>query len=162
MPFLGTPTDYERQIVFAVRKGYRPNAERADRRWATVPRQDRQVAVSEKGRDLILSVTTPLPGLPEVKLFADTWQGHIIGNHPYMAGKEKLVETTIMNPTVIMVGTSNPDYRIFVNQQQTTPSGTPLIVIVDPIEEVICTALYNRSYRIILPEQVVWSPPAKT
>jgi hypothetical protein len=110
------------------------------------------------GRKALLVIPTPLPGLPQVTLYQDTWLDHIVKNHPYMAGKEKLVEVAAMNPTVIMVGTSNPSYRVFVNQQATTSSGTPLIVIIDPAKEVICTALYNRSYRTIQTEQVIWSP----
>ena len=115
-----------------------------------------------KARRALRKIPTPVPGLPFVTLYQDTWADHIIKQHVYMAGKETLVETTVTNPTVVVPGTSNPDYVVFVNHQETSSQGSPLTVIIDPRDQVICTALYNKTFRVISPDQeVVWLPPDK-
>jgi hypothetical protein len=107
-------------------------------------------------RKSIFTVCSPLPASDAVRLYEDTWFYHIIANHVDLAGKELLVAQTVINPTFITIGTSNPDYVIFVNHRQVTPGGTPLIAVVDPQNQVVCTAMYNRSYRIVPPERRIW------
>lgn len=109
-------------------------------------------------RKPLFSVATPFPAAPSVTLFEDTWTEHIVRNHLEMAGKEAEVQAVVTAPTVILVGTANPSYVAYVNDMVTSSRGTPLAVIVDPQEQVICTAYYHRSFRVISPEQVLWSP----
>jgi hypothetical protein len=75
-----------------------------------------------------------------------------------MAGKEHLVQAAVTDPTVVIRGTSNPDYIIFVNQGETSPQGSPLTVIANPELQIIVTSLYHRSFKVITPESIIWPP----
>lgn len=104
----------------------------------------------------IFTVKTPVPGLPEVSLRQDTWDRHIVPNHPYMAGRQELVRVTVMAPTVVVQGTSNPEYLVFVNHEETSSGGSPLTVMINPEIQIIVTSLYHRSFRVYAPESVIW------
>lgn len=110
------------------------------------------------GRIPLFVTQTPFPGLSNVTLFADTWHDHIVKGHPDMHGKVDLVRTTVSSPDVVAIGTANPDYRVFVNRAGTTSGSSPLVVIVDPEQQLICTAYYNRTFKVIQSDQVVWLP----
>jgi hypothetical protein len=109
-------------------------------------------------RKPLFNVATPFPGSPRVTLFQDTWTEHILPGHLEMTGKEADVQAVVTSPTLILAGSTNPNYVAYVNDMVTSSRGTPLAVIVDPQEQVICTAYYNRSFKVISPEQVLWSP----
>jgi hypothetical protein len=112
----------------------------------------------------LFTVQTPFPGagpypaVPQATLLRETWENHIVGHHAYMADRLALVQATASAPTVIVPGTSNPDYLIFVNEGETTSEGHPLTVIINPSVQIIVTAMYNRSYREIAPGIVLWRP----
>jgi hypothetical protein len=109
-------------------------------------------------RKPLFTAVTPLAGLSEVTLFEDTWYDHIVRKHIYMAGKESLVRPSVLRPTVIVPGTSNLAYVVFVNLAERSPAGSPLTVVVDPLQRVICTALYNRTFKTITTEGALWLP----
>lgn len=111
-----------------------------------------------KDRKPLFVVPTPLPGLPRVTLFADTWLDHIVQQHPYMQGKKTVVQATVSTPSVIMPGTSNPNYVVFVNQSVTSSAGNPLTVMINPKDQIIVTALFNRTFKIIVQEKALWLP----
>ena len=108
-------------------------------------------------RNPIFTTTTPWPKVPQVTLFRDTWDEHIIKQHVHMAGQELQVRAVASNPTLIVPGTSNPDYVIYVSDSVTTTSGTPLAVIINPQEKLIVSAYYNRSLRVVVAGQSLWS-----
>jgi hypothetical protein len=110
------------------------------------------------GRKPLFVIATPLEGLSNVTLYEDTWTDHIVKGHPVMADKQELVRMTTAAPTVITLGTSNQGYMVFVNQAETSSSGSPLTVVIDPRDQIICTAYYNRSFRTIVQERVLWLP----
>jgi hypothetical protein len=101
---------------------------------------------------------TPFPRVPAATLFEDTWLEHIVRGHVYMQGREAEVRAVVASPTAVVSGTSNPDYVVFLNQSVTTSGGTPLAVIVDPQEQIICTAYYNRSLKVVAADRVLWLP----
>jgi hypothetical protein len=109
-------------------------------------------------RKPLFSVNTPFPAAPSVTLYEDTWTKHIVPGHLELAGKEADIQTVVTSPSVVVAGSTNPNYVAYVSDTVTSSGGTPLAVIVDPQEQVICTAYYNRSFKVISPEQVLWSP----
>jgi hypothetical protein len=109
-------------------------------------------------RKPIFVARTPWDKVPEVTLFADTWHEHIVKSHVQMAGKEPEVQTVASNPTFILQGTSNLGHVIYINETVTSQSGTPLAVIINPEQKIIVSAYYNRSLKVITPDQVIWSP----
>jgi hypothetical protein len=121
-------------------------------------RWEGSVALVADGRKPLFVIATPLEGLSNVTLYEDTWTDHIVKGHPVMADKQELVRMTTAAPTVITLGTSNQGYMVFVNQAETSSSGSPLTVVIDPRDQIICTAYYNRSFRTIVQERVLWLP----
>lgn len=124
-------------------------------------RPAREQGLSSTALTAIFTATTPFPGLPEVSLTRVTWDDHVLKQHPYMVGKEQLVQATVSAPSVIVRGTSNPDYIIFINQAETSSEGNPLTVIASPHLQIIVTSLYHRSFKVIAPELVIWPPQQK-
>jgi hypothetical protein len=109
-------------------------------------------------RKPLFTVPTPWDRVPKVTLFEDTWRDHIEKRHVFLAGKETVIQSIVSMPTHILPGTTNPDYVIYVNDTITTPGGTPLAVIVNPEEQIICTAYPSRSLKVIPMEQAIWLP----
>jgi hypothetical protein len=92
-----------------------------------------------------------------ITLYEPTWQDHIIKRHVELIGKELDVQAVVANVNFVLPGTSiDPNYVVFINPKITTPSGVPLGVVVDQTEREIITAYYNRSFRIITPDQAIW------
>lgn len=103
----------------------------------------------------IFTVKTPI--LPDpVSLLKSTWEEHIIRRHPEMAGKESHVMAATSTPTFIVPGTTNPDYLIFVDHENLSQKGNPLIAVINPEINIVVTSLYHRSYRIISAGSVLW------
>ena len=97
-----------------------------------------------------------------VTLFEQTWTEHIITRHVDMEGKELEVLAVVANVTTVCAGTSeDPNYVVFLNDAVTSPSGTPLVAIVDTEAGEVVTAYYNRSFKVIKSDQVLWLPQRK-
>jgi hypothetical protein len=117
------------------------------------------VIVATQRRQPFLVITTPLPGLPTVTLYRDTWFNKITRYHPEMVGKEEAVRLVVASPTAVCRGSSNPEYRVFLNNSVRSSGGSsPLTVYVDPLRRVIVSAYYNRSFARIMGDQVIWQP----
>jgi hypothetical protein len=111
------------------------------------------------GRKPLFVAPTPFPGAPSVTLFRDTWIEHITKQHVELTGQEAAVEAVVTSPTVVLAGHADTPHVVFINQAVTSQSGTPLAVIVHPEEKIICTAYYNRSFRIIPADATLWLRP---
>jgi len=106
-----------------------------------------------------LVIPTPLPGLPEAVLFYDTWFDKITRYHPELLGMESAIRLVISTPNSVCTGTSNPAYRVFLNDLVRSPGGSaPLTVYVDPVPRVIVSAYYNRSFANRTASTVIWQP----
>jgi len=74
-------------------------------------------------------IPTPLPGLAAVTLYRDTWFDKITKNHLEMLGKEDASATVVSSPTAVCGASTNPSYRVFVNDLIRSPGGrSPLTV----------------------------------
>lgn len=110
------------------------------------------------GRQQLFVAATPVPSLPRVVLFSDTWNNHILMGHPEMAGKEGEVHTILTQPTLVCSSASDATRAIFMNSAITSARGSPLTVVVDHNAAVVCTAYYNRNH---VPGVILWAPPEK-
>lgn len=70
-----------------------------------------------------------------------------------------MVLSVVAGPTHVLASTISPDRIIMLNQSVVSARAAPLCVIVDRATGVICTAYYNRTLRVILPGQILWSQP---
>jgi hypothetical protein len=95
-------------------------------------------------------------------LYEDTWYDHIVARHPEMDSMDGAVFSVLTAPTLVTRGTAGQrGYHnyVFTNDTIRSLSGkAPLVVIVDPVDAVVCTALCHAGRRITSGE-VVWSPP---
>jgi hypothetical protein len=117
------------------------------------------MSLATRQRQPFLVIATPLPELPTVTLYRDTWFDKITKNHVEMAGREDAVRVVVASPTAICRGSANPRYLVFLNSSIRSPSGSaPLTVYVDPLHRIVVSAYYNRSFARITPDQVIWQP----
>ncbi len=108
-------------------------------------------------RQALFTVATPFPGLPSVTLFSDTWHHHILPNRPYLIGREDWIWATVSSPSAVCAGTTNPGYLAFVNQTITSPGrGSPLVVFVDPLDQVVATAGFRIDFRDLGTHRILW------
>jgi hypothetical protein len=72
-------------------------------------------------------------------------------------GSKTSVRAVVSSPTAICQGTANPRYLVFLDSAIRSPGGSaPLTVYVDPLNRVVVSAYYNRSFARNTPGQVVW------
>src|SRR6266446_4078389 len=116
--------------------------------------------MGKKVRPPLFTVATPYPKASPVTLYSETWCDHIIVRHPEMSGQEAAVLQVASNPTIVFPG-NMPNTAMFVNQEVTTPRGTPLVVIVDEQDKFIRSAYYNRAVRFYSVSQALWLSPKK-
>lgn len=107
----------------------------------------------------LFAVSTPFPRAPRVTLYNTTWYDHILKRHVELVDKQDDVQAVVANVNAVMPGNLNPDNVVFLNHLVTSASGTPLGVVVDLARGEVCTAYYNRSFRIIDPGQALWLQP---
>jgi hypothetical protein len=87
---------------------------------------------------------TPLPALPQVTLYQDTWNDHIIGHHPEMRGREGSVHGALSQPSCVYESSSDPNRAIFISDGIKSQRGSPLAVYVDRSSATVCSAYYSR------------------
>jgi hypothetical protein len=108
-------------------------------------------------------IPTPLPGLAEVTLYRDTWFDKITKNHLEMLGKEDAVRLVVSSPTAVCIASSNPSYRVFINDSVRSPGGRSLLTVyVDPVSAVMVSAYYNRSFPRLSSDRIIWQPSTST
>jgi len=104
-----------------------------------------------------LTFPTPVPGLPDVTLYRDQWEDHIISRHVEMSGQEQIVGGVVSTPTIVINSPDSSGYYLFVNEDVRSQSGrTPLVVCVDPAERFLVTAYYDSAYKTAVIGTVVW------
>lgn len=100
---------------------------------------------------------TPVPGLPSVTLYRDQWDNHITAKHVEMVGQENRVGLVISTPTIVINSPDTSGYYIFVNEDVRSPHGTtPMAVCVDPADQFVVTAYYERAFRVSVSGTVIW------
>lgn len=93
----------------------------------------------------------------EVTLYRDTWFDKITKNHLEMLGKEDAVRLVVSSPTAVCVASSNPSYRVFINDSVRSPGGRSLLTVyVDPVPAVVVSAYYNRSFPRLSSDRIIW------
>ena len=107
-------------------------------------------------------ITTPLAGLAAVTLYYDTWFDKITKNHPEILGKEDAVRLVVSSPTAVCSASANPGYRVFINDAIRSPGRSLLTVYVDPVDAVVVSAYYNRSFPRLSSDRIVWQPSTST
>ena len=108
-------------------------------------------------------IPTPLPGLASVILYHDTWFDKITKNHVEILGKEDDVRLVVSSPTAVCIASSNPGYRVFINDLVRSPGGRSLLTVyVDPVPGVVVSAYYNRSFSRLSPDRIIWQPLTST
>jgi hypothetical protein len=92
-------------------------------------------------------------------LYEDTWYDHIVTHHPEMDRMDDAVFSVLTAPTLVTQGAAGQlGYHnyVFTNHRIRSLSGrAPLVVIVDPVDAVVCTALYHAGRRIMSGEVMV-------
>lgn len=76
----------------------------------------------------------------------------------------EIVISTLESPTVILQGTTEPGYVIYLNQEFTSPRNSPLAVVVDPSANplpAVATFGFRKDFKDISQKIVVWSRPGK-
>ena len=110
-------------------------------------------------RQVLLTIATPFPGLPLVTLFSDTWRDHILPNRPYLTGREDWISATLSSPSAVCAGSTNPSYLAFVNRTIVSArSGSPLVVFVDPLDQVVVSAGYRIDFHDLSQHRILWVP----
>ena len=110
-------------------------------------------------RAILFTVATPYPALPNVTLFADTWQNHIVPQRPYLLGHADWLSGTLAAPSAVCAGTTNPGYLAFVSGAIVSSGRrSPFVVFVDPIDRIVVTAGYRIDYRDLGAHTVLWVP----
>jgi hypothetical protein len=80
-----------------------------------------------------------------------------------MLGKEDAVRLVVSSPTAVCVASSNPGYRVFINNAIRSPGGPSLLTVyVDPVDGVVVSAYYNRSFPRLGSDRIVWQPSTST
>jgi hypothetical protein len=69
-----------------------------------------------------------------VTLSEDTWNAHVIIEHPAMAGFENLVEKTIQGPDIIRLSTASETGVAFVSPAGVGPSPEGIRVLVNYVD----------------------------
>ncbi len=117
--------------------------------------------MSHPRRPLFVS-QTPVPGLPVLTLYEDTWNNHIVARHPELADQAHAFESVVSNPTQVVISTNNRAYYTFVNETVRSTSRNKLLTVhVDPVAQVIASGYYNRSTQITVAGTVIWPLPQK-
>lgn len=98
-------------------------------------------------RSVIFIEASPAANLPPITLYADTWQDHILVNHPEMAHKLETVREIVRNPTLVCQSATESDRALFMSSAMTSRRGSPLVVAVDARDGTVCTAYYCRNFR---------------
>ena len=108
-------------------------------------------------------IPTPLPGLAAVTLYYDTWFDKITKNHVEILGREDEIRLVVSSPTAVCIASSNPSYRVFINDSVRSPGGQSLLTVyVDPLPGVVVSAYYNRSFPRLGLGRIIWQPSAST
>lgn len=110
-------------------------------------------------QDPIWIAKSPLSELPEIKLHRDRWENHIVKNHVEMIGREENVFVAVSQPTAIVVGNQIQSHYVCVNHMDTASNGSPTVVIVHRFTGDVVTALFDRRYQNVNPEDVIWPKP---
>lgn len=105
---------------------------------------------------ILFKVTTPLPDIPEVTLYASTWFNHITVNHPELYNQLDNVKIIVSSPTMVFENPGKVTRFIFVNTTVTGLFGQPLSVIVDQPDQKIITAYYNQGLTSPVGHKIKW------
>jgi len=103
------------------------------------------------------TVKTPVPALPSVEPSAETWRKHIVARHGEMAALLAQVLATLANHTVVVTGQPGTNNVVFVNQDIMKTAGVPFVVVVNQPRAFVGTALYDRRFRTIKRERILWA-----
>ena len=80
-----------------------------------------------------------------LRLFEQTWSGHILPHHPEMAPLRKEVENAILNPLEIRVSPSDADCRFYFSSGPR--KGIFILVVGDVVRHVVKTAHLVRAMK---------------
>jgi hypothetical protein len=72
-----------------------------------------------------------------------------------LIGKEDAVRLVVSSPTAVCIASTNPTYRVFINDSVRSPGGSLLTVYVDPMSAVVVSAYYNRSFPRLSSDRII-------
>lgn len=111
--------------------------------------------MSKRTRTSVFTVTTPYHGAPQVTLMEDTWQEHIVSGHGEMADHQPTVKNALQKPKAVVSGTNEAGNVGFVSDVL-SPNGSPIVVFVNPADQVVVTAGYNRGFKDLSQHVLLW------
>jgi hypothetical protein len=113
-------------------------------------------------RQFLFTVATPLQSAQTVVCYHDTWEIHLPATRRDLG--TQIVMDTLSAPTVILQGTTNQGYVVFLNQALTSASSkSPFAVIVDPEGNplpAVASFGFRRDFTDLSGHSVLWLPPA--
>jgi hypothetical protein len=111
-------------------------------------------------RQPLFIVTTPFDMARVVVCWQDTWDIHIPAIRQDLG--PQIVMGTLESPSLILQGTTESNYVIYLNQEFTSPGGnSPLAIIVDPNGNPMAAVAsfgFRRDFRDITQHTVIWMP----
>jgi hypothetical protein len=119
--------------------------------------------VPDKTRQPFFVVETPHPSAAKVVCYQDTWDIHMPTVRQNLGAQ--IVVGALQQPSLIIPGTTNEDYLIYLNQDFTSPGhNSPFAVIVDPYGQpmpAVASFGYRRDFKDLTGHTVLWLPPGK-
>jgi hypothetical protein len=88
-----------------------------------------------------------------LRLYEQTWSGHILRRHPEMANYREKVERAILDPLEIRFSPSDADCRFYFGEGPR--KGILVLVVVDLVRKLVKTAHLVKSMKGV----VEWSRP---
>lgn len=110
-----------------------------------------------EARDILFAVDTPYPGAPRVVCYRDSWNDKLVARAP--SASTDIPIRTLAAPAYVCIGTTNENYVVFVNHADTSPSGSPFVVIIDPSGNplpAIVSIGYRRDFKDSKEHSVLW------
>lgn len=106
-------------------------------------------------RTPIFTAVTPYDRTPQVTLLEETWQGHIVAGHVEMENRQPTVKGILEKPVAVVDGTNQAGNIVFIGDEKSA-AGSPIVVCVNPTEQIVVTAGYNRKFKSLKGHTVLW------
>jgi hypothetical protein len=111
-------------------------------------------------REPIFVVTTPYSGVQSVVCYHDTWHIHLAPAGRLFPGAREATIQTLEEPSAVCLGTTNPEYLAFVNQNiASSGNRKPFVVIVDPKGNplpAVASIGFRRDFANLSPHTILW------
>lgn len=112
-------------------------------------------------RQPLFTVQTPYSGAQTVVCWQDTWLFHVDATRRDLG--HQVVIGTLEAPSVILQGTTNPGYLVYLNESFISPGHqSPFAVIVDPQANPLAAVAsfgFRRDFKNLTGQTIVWTPP---